>query len=123
MKRPEQVYKEVATELNLPMDVVKEVSETFWRYGREQLNNPQQQGVYFPYLGEFYTNPAILFTRLTHYIYKLRLAKHTNTFGPKTDIVIKECTVNIRKMWKVKNEMGWRFTGKKPHTKIKKVNQ
>ncbi len=119
MKTLEDVYKEVAAEMNLPLDTVTETNETWWKLIRSTLSEGNYLGVRIAFLGAFYTTPAKLLRRISYYLMALQRIRAGMVTPYKVHLINQEAREIFPRLWKLKQILQFRLTpGAKPLKRI-----
>ncbi|GAB3975887.1 hypothetical protein GCM10028806_34450 [Spirosoma terrae] len=112
MKDINQINRKVSMDLKISESTIARINDEYWRHVRAQLANPYHVGYYIRYLGTFYTNPSLLFKQLGGYLIRHRRLKQPGQPAYNVQAVQQECRENVTKLWRLKNILGYRYTGK-----------
>ena len=110
MKTLDEINKEVAKELKLPLDVVESINKSYWNEIREEMGNPTTDNIRLENIGTFYINPKKIVRRISCLLGNLVRLKQMD--NPKLDNVKKIITGAFKDRWAIKQRLGFRLTDK-----------
>jgi len=113
MKNWSNIQKQLASEFDLPLDVVKAHTESYWIYIRKSLSKPDTEVVRIMGLGSFRITPQRLFKGIASYLIRIRRYR-TGTINQETGKkVLEEALNHLPVLWKLKQKLRWINTSKK----------